>query len=416
MKILFVSQIVPYPPHGGVLQRGFNLLRELYKFSDVHLMAFVHPDTLQNPDDLSKSKEVLSEFCSEIEYFPLWPKKSMIHKYFAFLSSIFYQGPFSVYAHKCSALDKRINDVIKNEGIDLVHFDTIALARFNNKNIEVPKTVTFHNIESHLMARRSQVEGNMLASKFVAIQAKRLEKYEREKSADFDLNIMMSRVDEQELKEMNPDANTIIVPNGVDVDYFKPIRGNEKPCLVYTGGMNMFANKDAVMYFLKEVWPQVKMKVPDVIFYAIGQDPPRDLLDMSADDNAIKVLGYVDDVRPYIAEASVYVVPLRVGGGTRLKVVDALAQGKAIVSTSVGCEGIAVTDGENIEIADDSDTFATKVISLLGSEERRIQLGDAARLLAVKQYSWEIIGTSLKESYLDLVKSSAKNKERLNES
>lgn len=407
MKILFLSQIVPYPPHGGVLQRGYNVIRELSKFADIHLMAFVHPDTLHKPEDLEDSKKVLSQYCEEIEYFTLWPKTSKFHKYFAFLSSMFYPGPFSVYAHKSAALDKRIKIIMNHGGIDLVHFDTIALARFNHSYIKVPKVVTFHNIESHLMARRARVEKNPLASKFVEIQANRLQKYEKYKSMDFDLNIMMSQVDEDELHQLNPSANTVIVPNGVDVEYFQHIKGKEKPCLIYTGGMNMFANKDAVLYFLAEVWPQVKREVPDVIFYSIGQDPPQELLEMANKDSAIKVMGFVEDVRPYIAESSVYVVPLRVGGGTRLKVVDALAQGKAIVSTSVGCEGITVTDGKNIEIADDANTFSRKVISLLKSPVRREELGNAARELAVSSYSWSIIGKTIKSAYFELVDTSS---------
>ena len=166
----------------------------------------------------------------------------------------------------------------------------------------------------------------------------------------------------------------------------------------------MFANKDAVTYLLEDIWPIIKAAVPDVKFYAIGQDPPRELLELSRNDPAIKVMGYVDDIRPYVARAAVYVVPLRVGGGTRLKVLDALAQGKAIVSTSVGCEGIEVTDGKNILIEDTIDGFANKTIELLKDESRRRRLGSEARVLAEERYAWGKIGKEMQRTYEEVVK------------
>ena len=164
----------------------------------------------------------------------------------------------------------------------------------------------------------------------------------------------------------------------------------------------MFANEDAVLYMLKEMWTRIKQAIPNVRFYVIGQDPTKEILDFAKKDDAVTVTGFVDDIRPYVARSAVYVVPIRVGGGTRLKVLDALAQGKAIVSTSVGCEGINVTDGRNIRIEDNPVEFAKRTIELLKDADRRRELGQEARQLAVEEYSWEKIGKVLDGVYQEV--------------
>ncbi|MEQ1793471.1 MAG: glycosyltransferase, partial [Nitrospira sp.] len=214
-----------------------------------------------------------------------------------------------------------------------------------------------------------------------------------------DVNVFVSQPDEKTLLERVPGLRTAIVPNGVDVEYFTPTHGKDAPALIYTGGMNMFANRDAVMFFLDEIWPLIRKQVPDVRFFAVGQDPPKELLDMAVRDPQITVTGYVTDVRPLVSEASVYVVPLRVGGGTRLKVLDAMAMGKAMVSTSIGCEGLAVHPDEHLLVADTPEQFANKTVLLLGDKNCRLALGRAARELVERRYSWRTIGGQLLDAY-----------------
>ena len=167
----------------------------------------------------------------------------------------------------------------------------------------------------------------------------------------------------------------------------------------------MFANKDAVLYFLREIWSPIREEVPDVSFYAVGQDPPGELLEMARRDPRIRVTGYVDDVRPYISQAGVYVVPLRVGGGTRLKVLDAMAMGKALVSTSVGCEGIEISPGTDILVENDPGAFARAVIWLIRNRTKREEIGRRARELVVSRYSWVGIGKQLNQLYEAIVSS-----------
>lgn len=402
MKILFLSQIVPYPPHGGVLQRGYNLLREIGKYNEVHLLAFLHTDILDTPARVEESEEVLRRHCASVQYFPLWPKRSRVHKVAAFGAGLLYQKPFSVLAHLSGAYRNAIKSTLETRGIDLLHVDTIGLAPYRRFAQGRPSVLTHHNIESQLMARRAEVETNTLHKFYVAQQAKRLRGYEAEQGPLFDANIVMSPNDRDNLISIAPGARTAIVPNGVDTDYFTAATEDHELATIYTGGMNMYANKDAVLFFLREIWPTVLQQYPGAKFYAIGQDPPRELLDHARQDASLVVTGFVDDVRPYVRKAAVYVVPLRVGGGTRLKVLDALAQGKAIVSTSVGCEGIGVTHGKDVFIEDEAADFAARINALFADAALRRTLGRAARDLAEKRYGWPAIGKDLQNLYESL--------------
>jgi sugar transferase (PEP-CTERM/EpsH1 system associated) len=400
MRILFVTQIIPYPPHGGVLQRGYNLLRELGREHDVQLLAFHHPDELAHGAPLEKSRVELGRFCRAIEYFPLWVKKSALHKLVAFGLGALYPKPFSVLAQRSSALARRIEAICASANPpDVVHLDTVALAPYRKYCGEIPVVLGHHNIESQLMARRAPHEANAAARHYVLAQARRLVAYEREHAGEFRMNITVSDADSAMLRSICPSAATAAIPNGVDTDYFTPRAGQDVPAVIYTGGMNMFANRDAVEWFLEAIWPRIRAAIPDAKFFAVGTKPSQRVLDAAQANIGVEAPGFVDDVRPWVARAGVYVVPLRVGGGTRLKMVDAMAQGKAIVATPVGAEGIDGRDGEEFVLAAEPDAFANQVVRLLGDAAERERLGRAARTRAEQRYAWPILGKALASIY-----------------
>ena len=399
MKVLFLSQIVPYPPHGGVLQRGYNLVRELGREARVHLLAFVHPDVLPTEAALRESQAALEKFCETVEYFSLWPKASPVHRIAGLAASALSPRPFSVLAHRSAAFQRRVSELVASKSFDVIHVDTVALAQFLDRKWAIPTVLTHHNIESQLMDRRAGAESGLLARFYLRQETKKLLAYEAEMSGTFGVNVFVSHTDEQTLMGRVPGLRTAIVPNGVDVEYFTPKQGKDVPALIYTGGMNMFANRDAVMFFLNEIWPLIQKQVPEVRFFAVGQDPPKELLDLATRDSQVVVTGYVNDVRPLVWDASVYVVPLRVGGGTRLKVLDAMAMGKAMVSTSIGCEGLDVRPDEHLLVADSPAQFALKTVRLLQDPNRRGALGRTARELVERRYSWRTIGGQLLDAY-----------------
>lgn len=400
MRILYVTQIVPYPPHGGVLQRGFNLLRELGARHEVHLLAFHHRDELPPGAAVEQSKRELGNFCRAVEYFNLWPKRSAIHRVVCLAAAALHPVPFSVLAHRSRHLSERLAEICRGaDRPDVVHLDTIALAPYAGDCGTIPVVLAHHNIESQLMQRRAEFERGWLRRGYVAREAVKLRRLEAQIAGSFMANITVSAADAVELRAICPDAVTEVIPNGVDTHYFTPRRGEETATLIFTGGMNMFANRDGVDWFLETVWPAVKARVPEARFVAIGQRPSERLQVAAARDRAVEAPGFVQDVRPAVAQAAVYIVPLRVGGGTRLKVLDAMAQGKAIVSTTLGAEGIEVRDGEHLVLADDARAFADRVVELLQCPDERLRLGDSARRQAEVKYSWAILGERLAGVY-----------------
>jgi glycosyltransferase involved in cell wall biosynthesis len=400
VRVLFLSQIVPYPPHGGVLQRGYNILRELGRQAEVHLLAFVHPDELHTPEQVVESRRALEAFCERVEFFPLWAKGNRVQRVVALTAGILSPRPFSTIAHRSAAFRRSARAALDTGRYDLVHVDTVGLNPFVEPRPGVATVLTHHNIESMLMERRAAVEPGRFARWALRRESRKLTRYEALAAPRYEVNIMMSAVDEAVLAGRVPGIRTAVVPNGVDIDYFAPAAvRRESPALVYAGGMNMFANRDAVLHFLDAIWPLVKAHVPEVTFSVVGQDPPKELLEIAARDQGVRVLGKVPDIRPYINEAAVYVVPLRVGGGTRLKVLDALASGKAIVSTSLGCEGIDVRHGEHLLVADHPEAFAAAVVRLLQDEALRLRFSRAARDVAERLYAWPTIGKRLMSAY-----------------
>ena len=197
--------------------------------------------------------------------------------------------------------------------------------------------------------------------------------------------------------------NISVIPTGVDVDYFRP-----GPCdqgsdsLVFTGSMDWMPNEDAVLFFADRILPQIRSQVPGVRLHVVGRRPSKRLRDLAAKESAIEVTGTVEDIRPYVRNASVYVVPLRVGGGTRLKIFEAMAMGKAVVATSIGAEGLPVQHGENILLADDPNEFANQVVNLLRSPSVRAVLGNAARLLVEQKHNWDSVGSYFEATLRDV--------------
>jgi len=404
MRILYVTQIVPYPPHGGVLQRGYNLLRELSRAHEIQLLAFHHPDELPPGPPAEDARTQLSQFCARVDFVPLWPKTSRMHKALAIALAAPYPRPFSVLAHRSRQAAAIIRSAIAlAEPPDIVHLDTMALAPYRRFCGSVPTVLTHHNVESQLMERRAEIESSTPARIYAALQAKRLRDYETTVCRRFPLNIVVSDADAEILSGISPGIRTVVIPNGVDVDYFRPRVDEETEAVIHAGGMQMFANRDAVDWFLDQMWPRIKAAVPGVRFIGVGSRPSARLLDAATTDPQVEAPGFVPDVRPWVAQSSVFIVPLRVGGGTRLKMVDAMAQGKAIVATRIGAEGIRGEDGRHFVLADEPESFADEVIRLLKDKEARQELGEAARARVEAEYGWPLLASRLAESYASVI-------------
>ena len=215
------------------------------------------------------------------------------------------------------------------------------------------------------------------------------------------LNIAVSPDDASQLHALAPASRIAVIPNGVDTEYFAPDPAANTEGCVFVGGTNWFPNRDGLDWFAGSIAPLITQRRPGTSTRWVGHVTARER--ETYQNPALTLTGYVDDVRPFVHAASCFVVPLRVGGGTRLKVLDAWAMGKAVVSTSLGCEGLATVPGENIIIADDAATFADAVVAVAGDKDLQRRLGAAGRRTVEDKYGWQALGKELRELYRGLI-------------
>jgi glycosyltransferase involved in cell wall biosynthesis len=246
-------------------------------------------------------------------------------------------------------------------------------------------------VESVRLYRWFQTERNILRKAYLAIQWLKLKSFERSALHRFNASVVVSETDKNLLRKMGISNRLFVVPNGTDTEFFKPEAITpRKDSLVWIGHMDVHTNKDAAMFFWRDIYPLLQEKQPQIHMTFVGSAPPKEIVHASQKDRMIKVTGFVEDIRPFVQRAAIMVVPIRIGSGTRLKILDGMAMGKAIVTTSIGCEGLNVTNRKNISIADTPETFAQNTIELLNNDLMRIKIEAEARKFA-KTYDWRLI-------------------------
>jgi glycosyltransferase involved in cell wall biosynthesis len=291
--------------------------------------------------------------------------------------------------------------LLDKERFDVVHVDSLDLATFLPMLGDVPVVCTHHNVESDLLRRRAAADGALVRRLYVKLQAKLMEMEERRWCPRVRVNAVVSPVDKQIFERRIPTARFVLVPNGVDVDVLRP-GARDTAGVVFVGSHGWLPNRDAMEYFCDQVLPRIRRSHPELGVTWVGRAPAQ-VQEAYKARHGVHLTGYVDDIRPYLESAACYIVPLRIGGGTRLKILDAWAMGKAVVSTSVGCEGLEAHDGENILIRDDPAEFAVAVQQILENDELRDRLGSNARRTAEEIYDWDVIGEEMLREYRALV-------------
>jgi len=393
MKILFLTPELPYPPDRGASIRSFNLIKNLAPRHEIHLLSFSSKES-----DLAEAGPLL-DLCSQIETLPT-PHRSTPQR---LLSTLLSPRPDMALRLPSSEFESKLKAFLQKENFDLVQMEAIEMARYIPTVIEShrPPRLIFDDINAEYLLQKRAFETDLrhlrwLGAVYSLVQWRKLRRYEAWACRRVDQVVAVSEVDKGALRRLVPGLPVSVVPNGVDPRYYQPGEGESDGSLVFTGKMDFRPNVDGVLWFFERVWPLVKGRLPQVRLLVVGRNPSPRLSPLLQDPQVI-VTGFVPDVRPYIARANIYLVPLRMGGGTRLKVLEAMAMGKAIVSTSLGCEGIKTT-GQELVIADNESDFAQRVIDLWGDEKRRKGLGVAARRLAQK-YDWKVITPLLEEVY-----------------
>lgn len=405
MKILWISHLVPYPPKAGVLIRSHYLVKELSKHHDVDVIAFnqrglIEPYFESYEAGTKKSMEVLSEFCENVKFFDCPVDKSSLHRYWCALSSLVSKHPYNMNWLKSEEFRAAVNDLHLENHYDLIHCDTISLAPYIDAVKNVTLSLDHHNVESHMLTRRAEQEKNLLKKFYFWQEGKRLEKIEKHYCPIFDINITCSDLDNDRFETFIDNAEFSCIPNGVDISVFKP-SGKEplKSRLIFIGTLDWYPNTKAVMYIAEKIWPLLKARVPDVTIDVVGARPPEKLIALSKEDANFRVHGFIDDLDQCLSDATAYVCPIDDGGGTKLKILDALSAGKAIIANPIACEGIQCEDGKNVLYATTPEQYVEHIENIFNNESFRKTLEVSARDLAVSKYAFESIGKKLSDEF-----------------
>jgi glycosyltransferase involved in cell wall biosynthesis len=353
-----------------------------------------------NTSGLEEARREFGRFCAHVDFWDL-PIAWRSAGWWARLAlSPFFRAPYTCHALWSEPLDERWNQLLEQVRPDLVHFDSIDLGLYFRKGSPFPRVLHHHNCESAMMTRRAEKERNPLARLYLRHQAGKLRRLEQELCHRFQANVTVSEQDRLHLLALDPRAHVHVVENGTDTSYLSPIPGAEETdTLVFAGSLRWYPNLSGLEYFIEQVWPLLKQQRPQLRLYIAGRDPAASFLNWAQRDSSIKVVRDPDDIRPWIARGWVFICPILDGGGTRLKILDALAMGKAVVSTTIGCEGLQVTPGKDILVADSPRDFAAEVLRVLASADLRQQLAAAGRALVVQQYDWRALAAQLRDTY-----------------
>jgi polysaccharide biosynthesis protein PslH len=387
MKILFISARFPYPALSGDRVRAYNQLRLL---SERHQITLLSP--IKTPEEYAGLDHIRS-FCESVEIFP----KSILQNLLNLIKVPFSPLPWQVTYSCDTRIKLRIDDLLKTGKFDLVHTQLARTAPLINSVETVPRVIDLIDALSLNMQRRSESQKGIL-SWLAASEAKRMKIYERKLISQFDQLVVVSDIDRQVIGDF---PNLHAIPLGVDLSEFSfensKQRENE---IVFTGNMGYFPNINAVQYFASEVWPLIKRSHSLVKFTVVGTNPPQSLQDDYPD---IKFTGYVPRLHDYLSRASVAVAPMQSGSGMQFKIIEAMATGTPVVTTSYGIGGINAQHNKHFFVEDTAEGFARTVIRLLDNQDLRTQISINARDFVQENYSWESSIRAFEKLYLNSV-------------
>lgn len=401
MRILWLGHNLAYPPKGGPLQRNYNLLKEAAKHHEVHVLVFDQPASRPRGVTPQDCVTALSKFCASVDWVPLSRDSLGMSRYSRALGALVTGEPYEFRWLRSKDMARRVQGLADRVRFDVVHTDTLGLASYIPLIPHVGKVLNHHDIQSVLVQRRALSKSSLVWRKFWSYEAAHLLAAERRWCPQFNVNMVVSDDEGHLVRPSCGGSKICVVPNGVDIGYFTPRPDPGGHRLLFCGRLDQLANKGAISYFFNSIWPELSARMKDLQIDVVGKNPPAWLLELSQRDLRVKVPGFVDDVRPYFQKATVFVCPITDGGGTRLKILDALAMGMPVVTTTFAASGLALLDGQHLLMADTSHDFIQKTLRLLSDKIlRRLLAGNA--LGVIRQiYSWETIGQSLVKAYAE---------------
>lgn len=395
MRVLALTERVPSRVGGGAA-RQLNLIRELSSRHDFTIVTYAYPPDLEHVGPLQGFVRRLEVI--ELDMPVLKDHRRIYWQLNGWVHTLFDPRPRRGRLPDRGHMRAAVRRILDQERYDVIQVHQAYMARALPP-VSVPTVVDMHDVLSDHERRLARTKTKW-SHRFAAwCEWKKMEWFERRVASRSDVCVTVSEEDRRSLNRLAPGVSAVVVPNGVDIDYFRPrTTPEDEASLVFVGSMNYRPNCDGVVWFCRAVLPHIKEHVPHVHVYVVGWNPPNEIVALGQDQH-ITVTGFVDDVRPYLARGTVVLVPIRLGSGTRLKILDAWAMGKAIVSTRLGAEGLQATHKENILLADEPRTFATSVLRLLGDDTLRRRLGEAGRQTVVDEYAWPAVSRRMDAVY-----------------
>jgi len=392
MKILWVKtgKLVPVDTGGKI--RSYNILRKLAGRHEVTFLSYYG-----GRRDEAYEREICEHLPGTKVIYTATRDATALGRNLLYLRRLPLGAPFGVTKFLSRETQRLLSQWLNEGRFDVAVCDFLGSTLNFPRKIATPVALFQHNVESILWRRHAEHEANPIKRIAFKLEAAKMLRYECAAVARFDHVIAVSEYDRQQMKTMTDPSRISVVPTGVDLRQYQAAAGESatEPVVIFLGSMDWEANVDGVTYFCREIWPRVKRAAPEARFRVVGRNPDQRVKQLASGD--IEVTGRVESVIEHLREAAVFVVPLRIGGGTRLKIYEAMAMRKAVVSTTIGAEGLDVNHGRDILLADDPQTFADYVIELLRDHPRRMRFEAAAGDQAAR-YDWSVVTDRFEEA------------------
>lgn len=405
MRILYLSQVLPYPPNAGPKVRSYHVLQYLASRHEVTLVAF------SRPSDRPASIAHLRSFCARVDTVPML--RSAVRNVLHLTRSLLTRQPFLIARDHVPAMTHLLRHLVQEaagvgQPFDAVHADQLWMAPYALAAAAVAPTpvrprlvLDQHNAVFLVPQRLAEHETNFLKKMLLQREERRMRTFEIATCRRFDHLIWVTAKDRAVVAQAAAPTSlppSTVIPICVDVQAKSPlVRRPDARRVTFLGGLHWPPNAAGLRWFLRRVWPQVHRQVPDAVLTVIGRDPPAEIT--AAPRDHLEVTGYVDDPTPYLRETAAFIVPLHAGGGMRVKIIDAWAWGLPVVSTTIGAEGLAYRSGENLLIADSEAEFAVAVVRMLQDRELGERLAAAGRQMAEQHYDWQTVYRAWDEIY-----------------
>src|SRR5262245_54057848 len=385
MKILWVKAGKLLPVDTGGKIRSYNILRKLAGRHEVTFLSYYG-----GRRDEAYEREIRERLPGTQVIYTATPDSTKFERALLYLLRLPSRAPFGITKFLSREARRLLARWLNEDRFDVAVCDFLCASLNFPKKSATPVALFQHNVESVLWKRQAECQANPIKRIVFKLEAAKMLRYERAAVGRFDHVIAVSEGDRDRMGAMTDPSRISVAPTGVDLAQFRTAAGERatEPLVMFVGSMDWEANIDGVTYFCREIWPQVKRATPEARLRIVGRNPDRRVKRLASDD--IEVTGRVPSVIEHLRQAAVFVAPLRIGGGTRLKIYEAMAMRKAIVSTTIGAEGLDVNHGRDILLADDPRVFADHVIDLLRDRSRRMMIEAAAGEQATK-YDWSVV-------------------------